>query len=682
MAAFKNFSLDCFNAFHLALGAVLIAALLSRRIRQSFETRTVGTATAGDLAFIRIVTCLVAMAYLLLDEDLPSLAAFPPSWHDPPGYMSLFGAELWEWLLGSRGRLLALQWMIVGLLALGVAGLLTRLALPLAAAALLVASGLLRGWGKDFHTGYLPLYGLVTLCFLPCGHAWSVDALWRNSRRRRADETGAAGSSHDVAASQYGWAVYACYAAISVPYLQLGFSKLVRGGPFWFDGRSLLHSALEDNLNLARFDIDLALKLYQAPVILFTGVALFGLLAELLYPFTLILPRLRRFVPVCVSLLHVGILLLQDVLFLGAILMPLIFLRPSRWRSAGTGDRLSAPGPGRLRAAFVPVCLVLCMLLLSYTSYRGLIRWQWPVTTFQMYASKASTSTTVSFRRCLIHFDDGGQIPSDFSEAVGFLANDYRIDRGIRRGPRFFARVIAHLQPVYAPRRIVGVTSERRSWDYATETLAEALQRPADASLYVTRLSDAPPGEVALTAEGEPIPLHNGDFKAWPASPGPPRQWQTNHCPVGCGIAGNEGELVALLPPWGSGKTAALFQIIKAETAWYDRSLQLDAWVWSESAGAFLEFQIMQPDGSYEIAGSGAHEGGGVWRRLSLKQRISNGYAQPPEIRPVLRSPPGNMAAFDDVTLTLLAPEQQAPAPAAKIEVDAPPQSAAGGNAP
>jgi hypothetical protein len=133
------------------------------------------------------------------------------------------------------------------------------------------------------------------------------------------------------AAPAYAWMVWACQAAAAIPYLQLSLSKWWSGGLFWFDGRSMRNYMLTDDLNLTQWNIDLALRAYRAPVLVFTLSGLFGLLVESLYPFALLVPRLRLVLPLAVAAMHLGVWFTQDALFLDALLIPLIFCLPSRW---------------------------------------------------------------------------------------------------------------------------------------------------------------------------------------------------------------------------------------------------------------------------------------------------------------------------------------------------------------
>jgi hypothetical protein len=305
-----------FQLLHVVAIVGLIALLARPAWRDAFARRCIGPRTAVDLAWVRIVACVVLIVCTAM-IDLASMSEMPRSFFAPPGHLAGLGRGWLDALMGSGVRLHALQWGTVLLLGLGAAGVFTRVTIPLAAVAYFVFSAVARSFGKEFHEGYLAFYVLLVLCFVPSGDALSWDA-----RRRPSAPPPAA----------YDWAVWACWAAATIPYLQLGFSKLIAGGWYWFEGASLRNYMLADDLNLTAWNIDLALRAHDAPVALFTIAGFFALAFELIYAFVLVSPLLRRYVPAGVALLHLGVWLGQDALFVDATLIPMMFYVPARLR--------------------------------------------------------------------------------------------------------------------------------------------------------------------------------------------------------------------------------------------------------------------------------------------------------------------------------------------------------------
>jgi hypothetical protein len=318
---------DLFVAISLVAIVGFTIMLFKPGWRDGFARRCVGPATAVDLAWVRIVACAVTIIYVLV-ENLPSMALLDPSWYAPPGYIDWIGRARFDAFMSSELALELITWATLLALVLAMFGVLTRVSLPAATLLYLLFGGLLRSFGKWFHEGYLCFYVLTVLCFLPCADAWSVDERWLRGWWKRLWRSPDVPAASETA---YAWGVYACYVAACIPYLQLGLSKLANGGLYWFDGRSMRNYMVSDCLNLTELQIDLPLRFMYLPVWMYTLAGLFGLLTEVLYPTVLVWPRLRRVLPLCAAMLHVGICITQDQWFVDATLIPFIFFVPSLW---------------------------------------------------------------------------------------------------------------------------------------------------------------------------------------------------------------------------------------------------------------------------------------------------------------------------------------------------------------
>jgi hypothetical protein len=217
---------------------------------------------------------------------------------------------------------------------LGLIGWRTRWTLPLGAAAYLVFAGLFRHYAWFYHTGLVPLYLLAVLAFLPAGDGFSVDRLRRLWR-------GTAGPSAHVATRRYGWARYAVWTALALPYVAAGFSKLRNGGPLWWDAVNFKYILFYSALRPMEFSFDGGLLLTSAPDLLFEAMALAAILGEMFYGLVLVSKWGRWIMPTVMLGMHVGILFLQDILFFDLILLQVIFfnLRPLR---LALGRRLNA----------------------------------------------------------------------------------------------------------------------------------------------------------------------------------------------------------------------------------------------------------------------------------------------------------------------------------------------------
>lgn len=663
-----NLLQDLYSVICLAGLAALVAMLFVPRLREAFERRCIPPANSVDLAFIRIVACAVLLLYVPT-EELASQAAMGTEWFRPPGHMSLLGRELFDWFLSSEGRLQALTWFVFGSLALALAGCATRLTLPLAAVSYFLFAALLRSFGKEFHEGYLGFYVLVVLCFLPCADAWSIDARWLRARwrrwLRRPQQT------PPSRGELYRWGTWACYVAAALPYLQLGMSKLIEGGIYWFDGRSLRNYMLRDNINLTDFDFNLALRFYDIPVILFTIAGFFALLVELSYALVLVSPRLRRVLPACVALLHLGIWIGQDVRFLDAMLIPAIFFMPSRsrwpWLKARTGTEQSdSPGAEREDVVLAPeprptsrlrfrphghqiaIAVAIVGLFLQYTTYRKVIRWQWPVEPWTMYAPKAKPKRQVNHRRFLAHHADGSSRVIDLGEAFAFLGKAYRLDHGVRRNlPAFLSRCLTGLRTKQPD--VVGLTYERRTWPYGKRTFEEHLRRdPPRFSFRVMEVDPPPPALRQQLSAGHSL-LANGGFDRWDKKTAVPVDWKLEGSWVGMGIGLATGERAAMLTR--SSAPQALSQAIVLPDKVAGAALDLRAEVLASTAapGAQLELQIKQPETKRTID-QGSIAGDATWQRVEITKRLSS-VRKGTEVRIVLRNPGTADVTYDDVRL-------------------------------
>jgi hypothetical protein len=149
------------------------------------------------------------------------------------------------------------------ILFLGVLGWHTRIVIPLGALCHLLIGGILRDYSFDWHQGWVPLYLMAILSFTPCGDGWSVDRLRRVYAGRPVPET-------DYASAVYGWARYMCWAAIALPYVESGLSKLRHGGLSWWSASNMRNFLYTETLRPREFDWRLSLYLAPAPDIVFS----------------------------------------------------------------------------------------------------------------------------------------------------------------------------------------------------------------------------------------------------------------------------------------------------------------------------------------------------------------------------------------------------------------------------
>jgi hypothetical protein len=477
----------------LAAGFGLIAAMGDAARGSPVARRFVLPAAPTSLAGIRIAVVAVALLIALL-EDPASTVLLPRGSEAPYGLglikivRRLPGIEA---LLASGGALMALKLFTVGALVLALVGLWTRFALVAAVAGGLVLGAVLRMYTHFFHTGLLPLYLLVVLCFCRCADAWSVDALLR----RRA---GKPVPSPEQLGMEYGWGRFVCWSVIALTYFAAGTSKLRHGGLLWWDGVNLKSKLLADVLQVNSIDLPWTPLVGHLPVALFSVLGIATLIIEAGFPAVLFSRTARWVFPLGAAGLHLGVFLMQEILFLDLMLIQILFFdvrKPAayveRWaRSRFPALELEGPrSPGREDArlpgahtgGFAPVSLGTLLLGLIPVVYLGTIALAleaYPITTWAMYSDR-TRSTRVQY--ILFHGLDaaGRKVPVRFEDAFGVLHfnRTYDIvprafyDDDGQKPLRQMLDVFAELRDRDRPSsdRLAAFQFDLRAWDYARD---------------------------------------------------------------------------------------------------------------------------------------------------------------------------------------------------------------------
>ncbi len=340
------------------LGFYLIVLVISS---PAISRRIVGEATPGTLGAIRMWTCSILLLTTLW-EDLGSIAWLPAELRHPRGMLGyLYTLPIgFESLVTSEMSLRAFQLLTELLLILGLVGWRTRVVIPLGALCHFLLLGILIDYSFFWHQNLVPLYVMIVLSFTPCGDGWSVDRLRKIYQGRAVPD---AGRTSPV----YGWSRYACWAMIALPYVTNGLSKLVDGGLFWWNPTNMRNHVYMDTLNPREFDWTLSLHLVHAPDIFFSLIGLFALFSETFFGLVLFSRVARRIFPVAAIMMHIGILLLQRILFLDLILLQLVFFDFTLIRKAISG-RLAIKR-GRLQVLYDGLCPLCCKTVRLLTGF-------------------------------------------------------------------------------------------------------------------------------------------------------------------------------------------------------------------------------------------------------------------------------------------------------------------------
>jgi len=316
---------------------------------EAFARRIVGQATPGTLGAIRLWTCAILLASTLW-EDLGSISLLPLALREPMGLMKLFDTFVigYRQFLTSETGLRIFQWCTEVALLLGMIGWRTRLVIPVAAVCAFVLNGILREYSGFWHQNLVPIYVLAVLAFTPCGDGWSLDRL-RNIYRGRPV------ADSETPSSLYGWARYACWVPIALTYAAAGLTKLRADGFDWVSATNMRNLLYEQTLLPRAGNWSISLHLAPAPDFVFVVLGVVALCGELFYVTVLFSRIARRVLPAMQILMHIGIVFLQNIVFLDLILLNFVFYNFTKAREA-IARRLGARGA--LRVLYDGECAV------------------------------------------------------------------------------------------------------------------------------------------------------------------------------------------------------------------------------------------------------------------------------------------------------------------------------------
>ena len=284
-----------------------------------FFQKFVGEATPGTLGAIRMWTCAILLLTTLW-EDMGSIAMLPLEYREEMGLMKILGAlpVAFDSLLTSESGLRVFQRATELLLFLGAIGWRTRIVIPLCTLCVFVLNGILREYSGYWHQNLVPIYVLAVLSFTPCGDGWSIDRLRKIYQGRAVPDS-------RRTSAVYGWARYLCWVPIALTYAAAGFSKLRADGLDWVSANNMKSLLFQQTLYPTAGNFSISLYLAPAPDIVFVLLGIAAISGETLFVTVLFSRVARRILPAVTSLMHIGIIFLQNIVFLDLILLMLIF---------------------------------------------------------------------------------------------------------------------------------------------------------------------------------------------------------------------------------------------------------------------------------------------------------------------------------------------------------------------
>lgn len=462
------------------LGSLLLARVLATR---TFFDRYVKGGTPEQLAAIRILTCAILLGSTIW-ENLASSASLPAEMRQPMGVMRVLYALPGglDRVVGNAGELEALKWFAALILSLGMLGVATRITIPLGALGYLLVGGILRQYSWFWHQGIMPLYLMIVLAWTPCGDAMSVDRLLKIARNRPVPPA-------DSPASVYGWSRYACWIVIALPYVEAGLSKVRNGGLFWWDARNIKPLLYAGAFAPVKLNWALSLRLTHAPDILFEALGIASILIELAYGAVLFSRLARRILPYAAAFMHLGIWLLQNILFYDMLLLQLVFVDWSKIRdtvrrrlAAGHGQaapitattaprptRAAAPAHGVSPLGVSAIAVAVALVWVVGVEF-------YPLTGWPMY-SRWQPSAEVGQTKVYTRDESGAVLRAYLSDAIPALAGTRAVPSlskcfdpndaaGIRLCRGLLAAAAAAYNRIAPPgRRVVQFELKKWSWD-------------------------------------------------------------------------------------------------------------------------------------------------------------------------------------------------------------------------
>lgn len=431
-------------------------------------SRFVPAATPCALGGIRAWTCLIMLSYVLT-SDLARTARLPREMLVSMGLMSMlhrlpiaFGD-----FLASEAALRAFELFTIVALVLGAIGLFTRVTVPLAALSTLVYIGVFWHYAYFYHQCMMGIYVLCALSLTPCGDGFSVDAWLARSRGRPV--------APNEPAMVYGWSRYLCWIALAMPYQLAGLSKLHSGGFFWWDPANLRGKIYGGMFEPGPLDESWASATLGAPDFFFAAIGLTTILFEITFAATLFSAHARRFLPICAAGMHLGILTLQNFIFLDAFLLQAILWRDGALinritsiRATSASDQFKRkPNPSYYSMVVFDAALVF------------ILGWIWtlefyPVSTWKMFAGRGQGTVAV-YHKVWADQASGARAPAPYEDC--FPAPSYNPfvrmpryafdERRTTISRQFFEACAAELNREVAPdARTQAFEIEQWRWDF------------------------------------------------------------------------------------------------------------------------------------------------------------------------------------------------------------------------
>lgn len=436
--------------------SIVLASVVMLLTSRWFARKLAGTATPGQVGATRALVCGTLLMSALW-EDPASTAYLPREMIRSMGTMNFVRKlPMFDQFLASHSAILTWNWMTCAFLFLGMLGIYSRTVIPLAAIFYFVQAGILRQFTWFWHVGLIPLLVLFALSFMPNNDGFSLD-------RRRRIARGKPVADADLATPFYGWCIWFCWLPVCMAYLWAGMSKVAYGGWFWWRPDNLRGIIIQDSLQPMQFDTQIGQNLVQAPAILFAIIGISAIIGEAAGILPILAPReskagkiIRFIVPATLAGMHIGIWVMQNILFFDLIFIQLMFIDWIGLRNFAA-DKLglqflarreiknvepedvvppavltmeqSSRAPSSTVASLfrrpphLYVKLAVCLFIALWTSVWVNRVEFFPLTSVQMYTKTDRELGTIYYTRVVAHYADGHSGRAYLEQGIGALAD-------------------------------------------------------------------------------------------------------------------------------------------------------------------------------------------------------------------------------------------------------------------
>lgn len=325
----------------LLVTSIVFAVVTLLATGRWFERKLAGVATPGELGATRFLVCGILL-WSAIWEDLASTSMLPREFIRSMGTMN-FVRKIpgFDQFLTNHAALSAFEWLTCIALLLGMIGLWSRITVPLATICYFIFAGIMRQYTWFWHVGLIPVFVMFALSVMPSGDGFSIDRLRRVAKGKPVVQ-------RDLATQFYGWCIYICWLPVCLAYLWAGLSKIAYGGWNWWRADNLRGIVVQDSLQPMEFDTRIGQNLAHAPAFFFAAMGIGAILSELSGILPVLASRqsrigkhIRWIVPLMLAGVHVGIWVMQNILFFDLILIQAMFID---WRALRKwmGSKLNA----------------------------------------------------------------------------------------------------------------------------------------------------------------------------------------------------------------------------------------------------------------------------------------------------------------------------------------------------